>query len=33
MTALAPDLPYLIMYATISIMFIVGIWGKLPESN
>ncbi len=30
---LAPDLPYLIMYATISIMFIVGIWGKLPESS
>lgn len=31
--ALAPDLPFLIIYATISIMFIVGIWGKLPESN
>jgi hypothetical protein len=31
--SLAPDLPYLIMYATISIMFIVGIWGKLPDNN
>ncbi len=31
--SLAPDLPYLIMYATISIMFIVGIWGKLPDGN
>ncbi|MDG1264589.1 MAG: hypothetical protein P8N57_08345 [Flavobacteriaceae bacterium] len=31
--SLAPDLPYLVMYATISIMFIVGIWGKLPDNN
>jgi hypothetical protein len=31
--SLAPDLPYLIMYATISMMFIVGIWGKLPDNN
>lgn len=31
--SLAPDLPYLIMYATISIMFIVGIWGKPPDGN
>ena len=31
--SLAPDLPYLVMYATISLMFIVGIWGKLPDNN
>ena len=31
--SLAPDLPYLVMYATISIMFIVGIWGKHADNN
>jgi hypothetical protein len=30
---LGADLPYLVMYATIGIMFLAGIWVKTPESN
>ena len=30
---LMPDLPYIVMYATISVMFLVSIWGKAPASK
>ncbi|MDA9886223.1 hypothetical protein N9D55_02180 [Flavobacteriaceae bacterium] len=31
--AFGPDVPSMIMYATIATMFLVGIWGKMPEHN
>ena len=31
--AFGPDVPSMIMYATIATMFLVGIWGKIPEHN
>tara|TARA_B100000768_G_scaffold115333_1_gene106741 strand:- start:260 stop:685 length:426 start_codon:yes stop_codon:yes gene_type:complete len=30
---LTPDLPYIIMYATLAVMFVAGIWVKAPEGN
>lgn len=29
--SLAPDLPSMVLWGVISIMFIVGLWGKAPE--
>ena len=31
--SLAPELPYIVMYATIGIIFLAGIWIKTPEKS
>ena len=31
--SLAPELPYIVMYGTIGIMFLAGIWIKTPEKS